>query len=152
MKAHVFCIKFATWRIHIWKVFFKNRVESAYFVAVSINQVFLVLIGINCICFNPTKINNMKSDGDIKKVILLVLKAQSTDRAWEINTQNYVAIYRERKVIFIRFLHHSSLTDCRFTFNVFTITLYEIWIADVGEFLWIYSRKFYFSDKEEVTV
>lgn len=30
----------------------------------------------------------MKSDGDITKAILLVLNAQSTDGAWEVNTQN----------------------------------------------------------------
>jgi len=30
----------------------------------------------------------MKTDGDITNVILLVLNAQSTDRAWEVNTQN----------------------------------------------------------------
>jgi hypothetical protein len=60
----------------------------------------------------------MKSEWDITKVILLVLNAQSTDR--------------KRNVIFLRFLHHSNPTDCRFTVNIFTITLYENWIADVG--------------------
>jgi len=30
----------------------------------------------------------MKSDGDITKVILLVLNAQCTVGAWEVNTQN----------------------------------------------------------------